>query len=90
MTDRSPIERAVARERRKGDVPSKTALRAQLNEQQLDTLHGLERFGWELKFVRRPLFQEAVPVVYDRDTGVCSILRPDGSLEDNPAINMRN
>lgn len=78
------------RDRRSDTRPSKAALRALLNEEQLDTLRGLERFGWELKFVRKPLFQEAVPVVFDGDTGVCSILRPDGTLEDHPAIALRN
>ncbi|WP_460760676.1 hypothetical protein [Lysobacter fragariae] len=60
------------------------ALRNQLNADQLMTLRDLERFGWELKFVRRPPFQESVPVVIDGDRKNYAVLNPDGSLEDNP------
>ena len=74
----------IDRERRHGTPPN-AALRAQLNEEQLMTLCDLERFGWELRFVRRPPFQEMVPIVVDGDRKTFSILKADGSLEDTPA-----
>lgn len=77
------------RERRRDETLRTAALRAQLNEDQLMTLHELERFGWELRFIRRPPFQDAIPVVIDGDRKSFSILKPDGSLDDNPHINMR-
>jgi len=79
----------VDRERRQ-DIPAQmAALRAQLNDDQLMTLRDLERFGWELKFVRRPPFQDAIPVVFDADRKSFCVLRPDGSLEDNPPLIIR-
>lgn len=78
------------RERRQYKVVPGAALRAQLNEDQLLTLRDLERFGWELKFIRRPPFQEPVPVVFDADRKSFSILKRDGTLEDNPDIKIRD
>ena len=72
------------RERRKDRDAPRTALRNLLNEEQLMTLRDLERFGWELQFVRRPLFQDPVPVLIDGDRKKLSVLKPDGSLEDDP------
>lgn len=77
------------RERRQQTLGSTWALRAELNEDQKLALCELERFGWELRFIRRPLFQEAMPVVADGDRKSYSVLMPDGSLEDNPRIKIR-
>ncbi|MDR7098487.1 hypothetical protein J2X04_000834 [Lysobacter niabensis] len=77
------------RERRKGQNAHSDALRAQLNEDQQMTLSELERFGCELRFVRRPLFQEAIPVLVDGDRKGFSILKPDGTVEDDPTITLR-
>ena len=55
----------VQTERRNSPHHSCRELRRQLNEAQRDTLGELERYGWELKFVRRPLFQPLIPVLYD-------------------------
>lgn len=79
----------VDRERREDKPVYSATWRAQLNEEQLATLHQLERYGWELKFVRKPLFQDPVPVVFDGDRKACCILRSDGTLEDNPRIPLR-
>ncbi|HEY1141665.1 MAG TPA: hypothetical protein VGE88_15885 [Lysobacter sp.] len=77
------------RERRQQTPGTVSALRAQLNEDQKMALCELERFGWELRFIRRPLFQEAIPVVADGDRKSYSVLMPDGSLEGNPRIKIR-
>ena len=79
----------VDRERRQDKPAHTTALRAQLNEDQLMTLRDLERFGWELKFVRRPPFQDAVPVVFDADRKTFCVLRSDGTLDDDPGLIIR-
>lgn len=73
----------VDRERRQDKPAQSSSLRAQLNDDQLMTLRDLERFGWELKFVRRPPFQDAVPVVFDADRKSFCVLRPDGTLDDH-------
>ena len=46
-----------------GKEPSSPVLKRELNTEQRLTLAELEKFGWELKFIRRPLFQQPVPVV---------------------------
>lgn len=76
-------------ERRTGTHKSGRALRAELSEAQLDTLAELERYGWELKFVRRPLFQPSIPVVFDGDRKHYAVLEPDGTLNEHPAFTIR-
>lgn len=77
------------KERRKDASVAAQRLRAQLNEAQLLTLNSLEAFGWELKFIRRPLFQDPVPVVFDGDRQRFAILEADGTLNENPALDIR-
>ncbi|QNP40608.1 hypothetical protein [Lysobacter solisilvae (ex Woo and Kim 2020)] len=77
------------RDRRQDMANARSALRAALNEEQALTLSELERFGWELRFVRKPLFQDAIPVVADGDRKSFSVLNPDGSLDDHPALKLR-
>lgn len=74
----------IVRERRQDTLVRNAKLREQLNEDQLMTLRELERFGWELRFIRRVPFQEAIAVVVDGDRKSYSILKSDGTLEDNP------
>lgn len=77
-------------ERRKDEDRSKRELRAELNAAQQETLSDLERFGWELKFVRRPIFQPSVPVVFDGDRKTFAILEPDGTLNEHPLFDIRH
>jgi len=50
----------------------------------------LEAFGWELKFIRRPLFQTPVPVVFDSDRKKFAVLEPNGKLNENPGFEIRH
>ena len=61
----------------------------ELNSAQLSALNDLERFGWELKFIRRPLFQESVPVVFDPDRRRFGVLTIDGTLDEHPGFDIR-
>ena len=69
-------------ERRKIEKARSVELKRELNTNQLVTLQGLERFGWELKFIRRPMFQPSIAVVFDSDRKTYAILEPDGSLNE--------
>lgn len=80
----------VERERRKGEPRTARELRADLNQAQLQTLNELERFGWQLKFVRRPLFEPSIPVVFDPDRSSYAVLEPDGSLNEHPGFAIRD
>ena len=79
-----------SRDRRKSDRPIAGANTHGLNPVQSATLVELEHFGWELKFVRRPLFQPIVPVVFDPGRTHYAVLRPDGTLDEHPQIQIRH
>lgn len=81
--------RMAQAERRTGTHKSGRELRSELNDAQLETLNELERFGWQLKFVRRPLFQPSIPVVFDGDRKHYAVLEPDGTLNEHPAFTIR-
>ena len=79
----------VDRERPKSEPRTPRELRAELNSAQLETLGELERFGWQLKFVRRPLFEPSIPVVFDGDRKSYAVLEPDGTLNEYPGFAIR-
>jgi hypothetical protein len=77
-------------ERRTIDHDSIARMRALLNEDQRMTLADLERFGWELKFVRRPMFQASIPVVSDATRKTYAVLEADGTLNEQPGFDIRD
>jgi hypothetical protein len=77
-------------ERRKGEKPIPDNLNGTLNEAQLIALPSLERFGWELRFVRRPVFQEAVPVVCNAEGTMIGVLEEDGRLNLQSDVQIRD
>ena len=79
-----------AKERRTTPSRASRELRADLNAAQLETLAELERFGWQLKFVRRPIFQPSIPVVFDADRKAYAVLEADGSLNEHPLFEIRD
>ena len=60
-----------------------------LNEMQLLTLSKMEGFGWMLAFIRRPLFQNIVPVLLHPDNDALGTLEGDGALNMQPDIEFR-
>lgn len=78
-----------ALERRKADSRLSNALKRELNEDQRIALADLEKFGWELKFIRRPMFQQPVPVVFDSSRTHFAVLNTDGTLDENPGFDIR-
>lgn len=83
-------DRMYGRERRRQQHDDPAALRAGLTPAQLHALETLEQFRWTLKFVRRPMFQDPVPVVVDRDGKRHAVLRADGSLDESPGFRIRD
>ena len=61
----------------------------QLNEDQRIALADLEKFGWELKFIRRPMFQQPIPVVFDSSRQHYAVLNTDGTLDEDPGFDIR-
>ncbi len=72
--------REITRERCKDAERTKDELRPELNDVQLETLGALERFGWELKSIRRPLLRSPIPVLFDGDGNTFAILKPTSGL----------
>jgi len=78
------------RERRRVEASAAAALRAGLTPAQLKALETLEHFHWTLKFVRRPMFQDPVPVVFDRSGTRYAVLEADGTLNENSGLRLRD
>lgn len=76
-------------ERRKQDNKMHDSLDDILSEAQLVTLNNMEGFGWSLAFVRKPLFQEVVPVLLHADNHKLGTLDENGKLNVQPNIKFR-
>lgn len=78
------------RERRQNQkILDPVALREGLTPAQLKALETLEQFRWTLKFVRRPMFQDPIPVVFDRTGERWAVLEADGSINQSPGFRLR-
>ena len=76
-------------ERRIGQVAIPPDFKSRLNELQHQTLARVEGFGWSVGFVRRPLFQDQVVVLFDSSGKQYAILDEDGTLDRNSEIVVR-
>ena len=77
-------------DRRKPDHPDAVALRAGLTPAQVSAITTLEQFGWTLRFVRRPLFRDPVPVLFDKTGSRWLVVDGDGGLDENPGFELRD
>jgi len=76
-------------EKRKGAKPVPDRLEDVLNEMQMLALRQIEGFGWQLRFIRKPLFQEPVAVVFSAEGNKIGILEEDGRINMEPDIMVR-
>src|SRR3546814_16412114 len=74
------------RERRQSSELDTKALREGLTAAQLNALETLEHFGWMLRFVRKPMFRDPIPVLFHRDGKRYVVLEADGTLDDTPDL----
>lgn len=70
--------------------PDLVQLRAGLTAEQRQAVETLEHFGWQLRFVRRPLFRDPIPVLFDRTGERYVVLQPDGSLDESQTLKLRD
>lgn len=85
-----PFDTASRNERR-GRMPAiPPDYRAMLNDQQKIALRNVENFGWQLAFVRRPMFEDPVFVVTSPDRLCHAILEADGEVNRDPQIVIRH
>jgi hypothetical protein len=76
-------------ERRRKLAPGPRMVRSELNEAQLDALANLEKYGWELKFVRHPASGRVIPYVFDSDRKRFAVLKPDGTVDEKTLLDIR-
>jgi len=77
------------KERRSNGYRADEALLRELNAAQKLMLQDIESFGWELKFVRRPVSVMAVPVVFGPDGKTVGILDLNGKLNTDIKLAVR-
>ena len=61
-----------------------------LNNLQMTTINKMESFGWQLFFIRRPLFQETVTIMHFPETGETALIEEDGTFNKSHSIYVRN
>ena len=76
-------------EKRSSNKPVPDNINEYLTEAQSAELHHIESFGWTLKYVRRPLFQERVVAVMSPDGTSIGILEEDGRLNLESNVDAR-
>lgn len=77
------------KEKRAGTPPVPDNFQQLLNRWQQLTLQKIEGFGWKIKFIRRPLFQDTTIVVTNPTGDRIGILETDGEVTIHPVTDFR-
>jgi len=77
-------------ERRRGVSAIPLNVREFLSEGQRRVLCQIEGFGWELAFIRRPLFQDPITIIRNSEASVFSVLEEDGTINTDPDVLIRH
>lgn len=81
---------SIRTERRGSRAPVPPNLKGILTEEQLLALNNVENFGWQLAFIRQPMFQQPIAVVVSPDHQRHAVLELDGQVNLNPDIVIRH
>lgn len=76
-------------EKRTSDKPIPDNVENYLNDAQKSQLHKIEGFGWNIKYIRHPLFEDPVIFVSSANGSAIGILEDDGRLNLEPDIEIR-
>lgn len=57
---------------------------------QQKALETLEYFGWRLRFVRRPVFCDPVPVAFEIGSNRYVVIGSDGTLDESQSLVLRD
>ena len=76
-------------DRRAGEKPIPDNLENVLNKSQMTKLLQLESMGWRLWFVRRPLFQSVMPVLYDPTNSFTGVIEDSGDCNVDHNLQFR-
>ena len=77
------------RDRRSKESHTRQFMMAALNDAQRVAINQVEMCGWCLIFVRKPLGQSAIPALKNSDSGRYAIVKPDGSLNEDQKLIVR-
>ena len=77
-------------EKRGYDQPIPRDLDSCMNRDQKHMLQQLQNFGWHIRFVRRPLFDQPIIVLSSGDGKQVGVLEPDGRLNLHGNITLRS
>ena len=77
-------------EHRKKMAAIPTNWKKMLNSLQLMAIRNVEKYGWELHFVRRMGLDTPIPVVKGPDGQIIGVIDADGNVDPNPKINIRD
>ena len=80
----------MTEDRRENKKLTKDDVKKILNRKQLNALIESQHFGWRLKFIRSPLFQYPVPVLYNAEIDKVGILDPDGHMKFDVKLELRS
>jgi hypothetical protein len=85
-----PQEEIMRTERRGSKAALSTNVNAVLNQDQSLALRKIENFGWQLAFIRQPVFEQPIAVVVSPDRTRYAVLESDGEVNMNPDIKLRH
>lgn len=85
-----PVGHAHSTERRSKVMPVPLDYQSMLNTEQKNALRNVENFGWELTFVRRPLFQDPMFIVFSPDHQQYAVLEDDGEINRHSDVVVRD
>lgn len=77
------------KERRVGQIAVPDDVKSRLTIMQNQALARLEGFGWSVGFVRRPLFQDEVVMLFDPSGQRHAVLNEDGTLDTSTETPVR-
>ncbi len=83
------IDSEIIEEKRSLAQDSRKELESKLSLEQLLSLRQLEAYGWSLQFIRKPLFQDPVPIVKEGNGQTIGILEEDGRLNFEVDLEIR-
>lgn len=76
-------------EQRTGQRPIPPSPTFFLNQKQINGIEVLKKFGWELAFIRRPLFSDILPIVKNAQENTVGVLGVDGILKISSELKLR-
>ena len=79
----------MSEEKRVGEKAIPDNMGYYLNDLQQVILEKINKFGWSLKFIRRPSSENPVIVIQDQDCTKIGVMKEDGEINFGTGIEVR-